>query len=967
MNMKIDNSKQKGSITVFLSIILFTIVSFIFLLIDVTRIYGAQNQFSIASNNAAKSAMANYNAELFNEYGLFAYNSSDAVGIAEEVFNKNIDPAYGGGEVRGGSKILKLQGDVSVTETEPLFAGTDTFKKQMIYAMKYQGTENLAINVFERLVGLIEAAKQASITEDMAEIDEALDGISKKLGKVEQAKINAQRAIIALVLANNIPKFKYISEYTKTNDFDPQIGSNELLKMINESIGEVFFTGDLSQKDEVFIKGPIQNIYLYYYAIQVVNSYRRSYVEEYEKAKVEYEAALEKYEIDMEKYEADKEKYDKEMEEYEEALEDYKEKMEEYKENGSTGSKPSKPEKPTTKEPKEPEPPKKPKILEDDIEEFKRSMNSFTYNLQEYINNFYYDYFDKSKKYIGYYMKLLDEGKEDIESLINDESKRNEILAMADNLETKINEVSMSDKVKEEVKEYIANVRKVLNQDTLESVEKDIVAINSILKNYKKEFVEDADSVKKNIESLMNSSTDKIPIGNKVVSDFVNKIKENYKSTLFNESAVSIVNSTFVDDSLINSCSELSYFTETLISYHKSMKITENLNGDSIIVDNLDVGKRNEEDKNAEDVGDALNDAKEDEKESKSLKRVLEALDSKESISDLSFGTSGNSDNKSASEITELQEYSGAFESESYDASLLDRIYITEYIMTNFKDLVDYEKYTTADNRTPKETDHDSVLNYEVEAIVNGKFGDEANVNSMTTWVKNFRIACNTLTIYDTKKMRTFTEKAAERICEVLAAGFSLFPATKAVAAAIRSKPFKKITQAGLILGWANMEANLDTSDIFRGYYVPLIKEPEEWIMDLGLKLENGAGGDGADRDTVDKALDNLDEPEKGENEAYNTQPENNEGIGTKVCYSDILRARLLIKMIRNEESVINGTKELVNANMKKVSEGFDYSSYYSGMEISVNSSVNTWFNSSSFTSGGRVSFKQFKYVKRYN
>ena len=195
--------------------------------------------------------------------------------------------------------------------------------------------------------------------------------------------------------------------------------------------------------------------YLYYYAIQVVNSYRRSYVEEYEKAKVEYEAALEKYEIDMEKYEADKEKYDKEMEEYEEALEDYKEKMEEYKENGSTGSKPSKPEKPTTKEPKEPEPPKKPKILEDDIEEFKRSMNSFTSNLQEYINNFYYDYFDKSKKYIGYYMKLLDEGKEDIESLINDESKRNEILAMADNLETKINEVSMSDKVKEEVKEYI--------------------------------------------------------------------------------------------------------------------------------------------------------------------------------------------------------------------------------------------------------------------------------------------------------------------------------------------------------------------------------------------------------------------------------------------------------------------------------------------------------------------------------
>ena len=69
-----------------------------------------------------------------------------------------------------------------------------------------------------------------------------------------------------------------------------------------------------------------------------------------------------------------------------------------------------------------------------------------------------------------------------------DESKRNEILAMADNLETKINEVSMSDKVKEEVKEYIANVRKVLNQDTLESVEKDIVAINSILKNYKIEY-----------------------------------------------------------------------------------------------------------------------------------------------------------------------------------------------------------------------------------------------------------------------------------------------------------------------------------------------------------------------------------------------------------------------------------------------------------------------------------------------
>lgn len=84
--------------------------------------------------------------------------------------------------------------------------------------------------------------------------------------------------------------------------------------------------------------------------------------------------------------------------------------------------------------------------------------------------------------------------------------------------------------------------------------------------------------------------------------------------------------------------------------------------------------------------------------------------------------------------------------------------------------------------------------------------------------------------------------------------------------------------------------------------------------------------------------------------------------------YEDYLRERLVIKLVIDEKSVINATKDLVYANMEKVIGGeFNYNNYYTGMEISVDSSVNTWFKNDAFGSGGKVDFNKFIYKKRYN
>ena len=57
-------SNNKGSITIFVALIIPTLIAFLFTMIDFTRFIGARNQVKMASYNAIESALGSYNSDL---------------------------------------------------------------------------------------------------------------------------------------------------------------------------------------------------------------------------------------------------------------------------------------------------------------------------------------------------------------------------------------------------------------------------------------------------------------------------------------------------------------------------------------------------------------------------------------------------------------------------------------------------------------------------------------------------------------------------------------------------------------------------------------------------------------------------------------------------------------------------------------------------------------------------------------
>ncbi len=71
------NSGEKGSITIFISIVFFIMIVLTGLFIDLARVKTAQNQLRRAVNASARSVMADYNAKLRSTYGIFGTGGRD--------------------------------------------------------------------------------------------------------------------------------------------------------------------------------------------------------------------------------------------------------------------------------------------------------------------------------------------------------------------------------------------------------------------------------------------------------------------------------------------------------------------------------------------------------------------------------------------------------------------------------------------------------------------------------------------------------------------------------------------------------------------------------------------------------------------------------------------------------------------------------------------------------------------------
>lgn len=139
---------QRGSVSIYLLIMLLGLFCFIGLLVDLGRISIAQNQLRKAANTAARSLLADYDQGMKDDYGLFAVASA-----VEDSRKKDFDrylKANLSGAPAGGFTLLDFRLEESgIVMIRPL-DDNNVLKQQILEEMKYRAPLDLTKEVAGR-------------------------------------------------------------------------------------------------------------------------------------------------------------------------------------------------------------------------------------------------------------------------------------------------------------------------------------------------------------------------------------------------------------------------------------------------------------------------------------------------------------------------------------------------------------------------------------------------------------------------------------------------------------------------------------------------------------------------------------------------------------------------------------------------------------------------------------------------
>lgn len=175
--------REKGAVTVFCVIVLFTMVLLGGVFIDGTRILLAKQMVRASMNSAARSALSYYDEGLTGDFGLYGVTEENATNAFKHYFEKNLTLSQ-----NDGFNLYKFDmGDdpVSVTVSEPL-SDNEVLHDQINEFQKYRAGVNLAIGTTEKLKGLFGKGSAGEASRDVVNnADNALKSLknsAKELG-----------------------------------------------------------------------------------------------------------------------------------------------------------------------------------------------------------------------------------------------------------------------------------------------------------------------------------------------------------------------------------------------------------------------------------------------------------------------------------------------------------------------------------------------------------------------------------------------------------------------------------------------------------------------------------------------------------------------------------------------------------------------------------------------------------------
>jgi Family of unknown function (DUF5702) len=223
-----------------------------------------------------------------------------------------------------------------------------------------------------------------------------------------------------------------------------------------------------------------------------------------------------------------------------------------------------------------------------------------------------------------------------------------------------------------------------------------------------------------------------------------------------------------------------------------------------------------------------------------------------------------------------------------------DEIYVNEYILGIFKDVVEIN-----DSNTDGKIKSTFFEKGEVEYIIGGNSNEEVNKVLVKGQILLIRFGMNTLHVYSDSKKRLQALEIATTI-----AGFTGFGIP--------------IAQNLIMCAWGTAEAINDIKNIYSGKKVPFIKTNENWRTDLlpsGFVVKENVEGK--------SGLMDFD-------------------------YHDYLRLLLLVK---DKEAKMNKIEDLIQLNIQQSSPDFKLNSCNTYVKINAEISIKYWFITKLFVS----------------
>jgi len=272
---------RKGSITVFLSLVLTILFSFVLTTLEAARIRGATAYAAMVTDLAGESFLASYYYPLFENYRLFGVNAGDRDGFfSEEELRKDIqkDMTCGMEEQTGG--LLRFQNtEVKIVEYQTLLSkGEEEFFGQIRQQVVLDGASLLLSELFSEEL-FTEAGTVGKVYRQQEEALEVTANVTKEV-------LRLMEQVDGIKMRNTGIDFDRNGRLQANNDFVKQIVPMEL-RPIRESYGNEEVFGTVADKFYRIDKAAVRVLE---YLAEIAEVNRK--IEETAKKIAEYQSSL---------------------------------------------------------------------------------------------------------------------------------------------------------------------------------------------------------------------------------------------------------------------------------------------------------------------------------------------------------------------------------------------------------------------------------------------------------------------------------------------------------------------------------------------------------------------------------------------------------------------------------------------------------------------------------------------------